>query len=322
MNEISRKMGEVADRPRFRHKLNLQMFAEEGEPYPNLEDSTEFRDDAKDFNAKADKFMADRTPKETPLETKTEIEPVKAEEVVKPEVVDPDKPKQDSETNKAFQEMRKAREDAERMAKENADRASRADALIAQQWGHMGITTVEQYDAALRAEREAENAQRYNEAGLTPEEVEAIRNFPLVQQKLVQQQVEQTEVQRVATWSKLYAAYPELVESSQAFSTGGMPEWYTAEMQEEIASGASPLAAYRNAHFDTILQKTVGSTKEVAKQEALNSINSKNHLKPNGTENADVEHVEIDDETMRAYRSLNKGKTDAQIRAWHKKNAM
>lgn len=322
MNQISRKTGEVADRP-YLLRLNLQTFAEEGEGYPSLEDSSEFRDDAKEFNSKLDKFTSERAPKEeTPAATEPENEPAKAEEVVKPEVVDPEKPKQDSETNKAFQEMRKAREEAERVAKEHADKIKRADEFVAQNWGHLGITTVEQYEVALKAEREAENNQRYNDAGLTPEEIEAIQNYPATKQQIAQQQTAQTEAERQTSWGKLYAAYPDLAESSQAFEAGGKPEWFTPEMEAEIARGASPLAAYRNAHFETILQKTVGNTKEVAKQEALNSLNSKNHLKPNGTENADVDHVEIDEETMRMYRSLNKGKSDAEIRKWHKKHAL
>lgn len=323
MNEISSKTGKVAV---FPLKMNLQLFAGE-ETYPSLEESSEFRDDAHEFNAKMDKYVADRNAKsethtETPVEPKQENEPVQVEEVVKPEVVDPEKPKQDSETNKAFQEMRKAREEAERIAREADERAKRADALIAEQYGHMGITTVEQYEAALRREQEAKDAERYNEAGLTPEEVEAIRNYNALKQQVAQQTVARTQEERTTQWNALYTAYPELVESSQAFNAGGRPDWYTPEMEAEIARGASPLAAYRNAHFETILQKTVGQTKEVAKQEALNSLNSKNHMKPNGSDGADVEHVEIDEQTMRMYRALNKGKSDAEIRKWHKKHAM
>lgn len=327
MNEISRKMDEVADRPQFRHKLNLQMFAEEAEPYPSLEDSPEFRDDAREFNAKMDKFVADRAPKEeakteTPTEPKQENEPVQVDEVVKPEVVEPEKPKQDSETNKAFQEMRKAREEAERIAKETADRLKRADDLIAKQYGHMGIYTVEQYETAVKAEQEAEANRRYEEAGLTPEEIAKLKRADELEQTLKAEQEQRQIEERNTSWARLYDAYPDLVESSMVFKDGGRPDWYTPEMEAEISRGASPLAAYRSAHFEAILAKKLGETKEIAKQEALNSINSKDHMKPNGAAGSDVEHVEIDEQTMRMYRALNKGKSDAEIRKWHKKNAM
>jgi hypothetical protein len=324
MDQISRKTAEVAALP---WKLNLQFFAEEGE-YPSLEESPEFRDDAREFNAKMDKFVQERTkePAQEPEkpETKPDNEPAKAtEQAEPPEVAVPDqKPKQDSETNKAFQEMRKAREEAERLAKESEERAKRADALIAKQYGHMGITTVEQYESALQAEQEAETMKRYEEAGLTPEEIEKLKKFDQLQQETEQQKQVREQQENVSRWKQLYDAYPELYETAPLFNEGKEPEWYSAEMKAEIARGASPLAAYRNAHFETILQKRLASTKEEARQDALDKLNSKSHLAPNAVTGGDVEHVEIDEETMRMYRALNKGKTDAQIRAWHKKHAM
>jgi hypothetical protein len=315
MDQISSKTGKVAE---FPLKLNLQLFAEE-EGYPSLEDSSEFNDDAREFNAKMDKYVEERTPK---VETQAETETVEAEEVVKPEVVDPEKPKQDPETNKAFQEMRKAKEEAERKAAETEVKAKKADELIAQQYGHMGIYTVDQYEAALKADQEAKNAERYEESGLTSEEIEAIRNYRQVKEQLEQQVNVTVQEEKAAQWNSLYATYPELKDTAELFKQGAAPEWYTPEMAAEIARGASPIAAYRNAHFETIMQKTLGNTKEVAKQEALDQLNSKDHLAPNAATGGDVDHVDIDPETMRMYRSLNKGKSDAQIRAWHKKHAM
>lgn len=323
MNQISRKTAEVAD---LLLKLDLQLFAEEDDGTPNLEDSPEFKDDAKEFNAKMDKYTESRESKATPAEQPKDNEPAPAsKEAVTPEVAVPeDKPKQDSETNKAFQEMRRKADEAERRAAEVEARAKKADELIAQQWGKShGIYTVEQYEQRLQQEREAEDNERYQAAGLTPEEIEKIRKYDELQQETETQRVTRQQEEHNRSWSDLYAAYPELVESAnEKFTKGEDTEWYNDAMKAEIARGASPLAAYRNAHFETILQTAMKSTKEVAKQEALNSLNSKNHIKPNGSESGDVEHVEIDDETMRMYRSLNKGKTDAQIRAFHKKNAM
>lgn len=333
MEHISRKMDDVAARPL---KLNLQFFAEE-EGYPNLEDSAEFKEDAREFNAKMDKYVQERESKtaktetETPpAESKPENEPVKAEgEAEKPEVAVPEpKPKQDSETNKAFQEMRKKAEEAERAAKEAEDRIKRADALIAEQYGHMGIYTVEQYERAVRAEKEADDLKRYREAGLTQEEIDKLRKADEMERQMREQeetskaqQEERAKQEHTQRWKQLYDVYPDLVESAKAFAEGGEPEWFNDEMKAEIARGASPLAAYRNAHFETILQKTLGSAKEQAKQEALDKLNSKDHLAPNAQTGGDVDHVEIDEQTMRMYRALNKGKSDAEIRKWHKKYA-
>lgn len=312
MDEISRKTGNVAAYPL---KLDLQLFAEE-EAAPNLEDSPEFAADAREFNAKMDKFMESRT-----QETETKTDPEKVDTVEKPEVVEPEKPKQDSETNKAFQDMRKQLEAEKTRAAEIEARAKKADELIAQQYGDRGIFTVEQYEMALQREREIADNERFEQAGLTPDEVRKLREYDELQQRIQGDQAKQSQQQINTAWSQLYSAYPDLVDSSKAFDDGGMPEWFTPEMKAEIDRGASPLAAYRNAHFDKLLNGRLQNEREAAKQEALDKMNSKEHLAPNATTGGEVDHVEIDAETMRMYRSLNKGKTDAQIRAWHKKYA-
>lgn len=321
MDEISRKMANVADLPL---KLDLQYFADDFDGAPNLEDTPEFRDDAREFNLKMESMTKSRESVKETVETQVENEPVKdTEKAVTPEVAAPDdKPKQDSETNKAFQEMRQKLEAAEKLRLEVEAKAKKADDLIAQQWGKShGIYTVEQYEQRLQQEREQEENQRYEEAGLRPDEIEKIRKYDEMTSMLRNQEEARTREAHLNSWADLYKVYPELSETAKVFAEGKEPEWYNAEMKAEIARGASPTAAYRNAHFETILQNAMKGTREVAKQEALNSLNSKDHMKPNASTGGDVDHVEIDDETMRMYRALNKGKTDAQIRAWHKKNS-
>lgn len=316
MDQISRKTGNVAAYPL---KLDLQLFAEE-EAAPNLEDSPEFAADAREFNAKMDKFMESRT-----QEPEMKTEPDKVDTVEKPEVVEPEKPKQDSETNKAFQEMRKQLEAEKQRAADLEAKAQqdkqRADALIAQQFGDRGIFTVEQYELAVAREREIADNERFEQAGLTPDEVRKLREFDELQNRIQGDKVSQSQQQVQSAWNQLYSAYPDLVDTSKAFDAGGVPDWFTPEMKAEIDRGASPLAAYRHAHFDKLLNGKLQNEREAAKQEALDKLNSKEHLAPNATTGGEVDHVEIDEETMRAYRALNKGKTDAQIRAWHKKYA-
>lgn len=315
MIEISSKNGKVAE---SRYKLNLQLFAGDT---PDLEDSPEYAEDMLEFDRKMESYMQDRSPKEEASADEPATETVEdSEPTVTPEVVTPEKPKQDSETNKAFQEMRKAREDAERKLKETEDRAKKADELIAQQYGEShGIYTVEQYENRLNQEREQEQRQRYEDAGLTPEEVQALKEHPALKEQR-QAELEQRQKQDFAAgWQKLYASYPEVEEAIKKFNAGEPQNVFNDEMRAEIERGASPIAAYRSAHFDTILQRQTQGMKETAKQEALNSLNSKNHLKPSGDGSADVDSVEIDPEQMAMYRRLT-GKTDADIRKWHKKN--
>ena len=320
MENISRKMEEVADLP-SRYPMNLQLFA--GDGTPSLEDSPEYQDDMNEFNSKMNRYMEDRTPKETATEEPTTDPVTESTEAVTPEVAEPeDKPKQDSETNKAFQEMRQKLKEAEAARAEIEARAKKADELIAQQYGAShGIYTVEQYEQRLQQEQEEANRTRYEEAGLTPEEIQMLKDYPqLKQETLAEKQIRQ-EQEVIQGWAKLYEAYPEFKEAMASDDKETINRLFNDEMRAEIERGASPLAAYRNAHFETILSSKLQNVQEAAKQEALDKLNSKEHLAPNASTGGEVDHVEIDEETMRAYRALNKGKTDAQIRAWHKKHA-
>jgi hypothetical protein len=327
MEQISRKIGEVAVLPKFRLPLNLQLFAEDDAP--NLEDSPEFKEDSREYekmNAKIDKFNSDRAPKETvkepaKVEVVIEKELVKVEEEAgNKEVATPtDKPKQDTETNKAFQEMRQKLESAEKEKAEVLAKAQKADAMIKAQFGAQGITTVEQYEQWLKqGEEEADNT-RYKEAGLTEAEIEKIRKFDEIQAKAESSQKEQTQQAYLSQWESLYKAYPDIVADAESFREGKDPSFYTEEMKDEIARGASPLAAYRNAHFETILANATKTVKETATQDAVDRLSSKNHIKGNAQAAGDIEHFEVDADQMRIYRGLMKGKTDAQIRAFAKK---
>lgn len=313
MDEISRKTGNVAD---FPLKMDLQLFAEDEEgDYPNLDDQPESKEDMREYekmNAKMDKFTADREPKEPVKETK-ETEPVKepvkavTEEVATPE----QKPKQDKETNDAFQEMRKKTELLEAKAK-------KADALIAEQFGSQGITTVEQYETWIKQGEVEAETKRLTDAGLQPEEIEKLRKYDEIVASTKVEQETKTKEAWDASWNTLYAAYPDIVEDSKAFVEGKDPLFFNAAMKAELARGASPLAAYRNAHFETILANATKSIKEVTKQETLNQLNSKDHIKANGNASGEIEHIEIDPVQMAMYRKMVPGKSDADIRKFAK----
>jgi hypothetical protein len=322
---ISSKMGEVADLPR-RLTLNLQHFA--GDGTPDLEDSPDYAEDMNEFDQKMSKYMSTQKQEEPATPTETTETPstdpeTDSKQAATPDVADPvEKPKQDSDTNKAFQEMRKQLEAEKARAAEIEAKAKKADELIAQQYGEShGIYTVEQYEQQLQREKENADRQRYEEAGLTPEEIQMLKEYPQLKQETMEQKQLRLEQEQVDGWKKLYDTYPEFKAAVSSENPEELQRLFNEDMKAEIARGASPLAAYRNAHFEMIMKSQLQNVQEIAKQEALDKLNSKEHLAPNASTGGEVDHVEIDEETMRAYRALNKGKTDAQIRAWHKKHA-
>lgn len=326
MNQISRKTEEVADLPKFRLPLNLQLFAGDDDGTPNLEDSDDFKSDAREYeqmNAKIEKFTADRTPKEPAKETETKLEkePAKAEEEAgTKEVATPnEKPKQDKETNDAFQEMRKKLEASEKEKSDVLAKAAKADALIKAQFGNQGINTVEQYEQWIKDGEIQAETDRYTEAGLTAEEIDKIRNYDTLKAEVTSRTVAEIQQESANQWGALYKLYPEVEADITKFNNGEAQSTYNAEMQAEIARGASPLAAYRNVHFESILANATKTVKETATQDAVDRLSSKNHIKGNASAAGDIEHFEIDPDQMKIYRGLMKGKTDAQIRAFAKK---
>lgn len=317
MENISRKSVDVAD---LRYKVNLQLFADgEGEPYPELENDPEYKKDAQEYSkmdAKLDKFTEERTQK---AEVKMEDEPVEEVKAVTEEVATPEKPKQDSETNKAFQDMRKQLEAEQAKAK-------KADALISAQFGDRGIHTVEQYDQWIKEGEEEAELERLTTAGLTPEEIQKLKDYDRLLAETSQDS--QTKYQQTvkSQWDEVFNAFPDLDKRDIQFNGTQVtfvgdkpPEWLTSDMISRLESGYNPIDAYRNAHYDTILANATKTIKETAAQDALDKLNSKDHLAPNASTGGEVDHVEIDPAQMAMYRKLT-GKSDAEIRKFHKKS--
>jgi hypothetical protein len=109
---------------------------------------------------------------------------------------------------------------------------------------------------------------------------EYAENNPLIQQaraamqeKQQQEQIRQQqslEQQRNSSWVTLYETFPDIVESSKAFTDGGRPDWYTNEMESMVNQGYKPLDAYRLAHMDKIQTQSKKATEQkVIKQQML-----------------------------------------------------
>lgn len=283
----SRKNGEVAV---LRWTLNLQMFAEGAEPAEPSEPAYVEPDEPDDIVWEP--FESDK-PKVEP-EVKTE-----PPEVVSPE---PEKPKQDHETNKAFQEMRKAREEAER-------RAKAADEVIAKEFGHLGITSLEQYEQYLRDEPKR---KEYAEKGIDYDEVRKIAseiaeeraaNHPDV----IRAKQDAARMEVNSDIRELKTAYPDLdvsevdkldsVELRTMLSK--LPNW--DQMEQRVNRGYSLKDAYELANRETIEQKRI----EAAAQAERNKINGKAHMKPTGSvETGDVLIVPPD--VLSQYRQIFK----------------
>lgn len=123
--------------------------------------------------------------------------------------------------------------------------------------------------------------QEFEDNGMDADKAIAyVDNHPLVkkalaeleksEQRNMQEQQERARQENIGRWNELYQAFPELVESSQAFNSGDRPEWYTAEMESMINRGYAPKDAYTLLNMDKIqTQSKKQMEQKVIKQQQL-----------------------------------------------------
>lgn len=307
--KISRNREEVADLPRFRLPLNLQLFAGEDDGVIDLETEEEPDDDESESV-------------DVRGEQEDEPEELEVEKVEEKEVKKPEKEKQDKATNDAFQEMRKKAEAAEKRAadletkrkrdievarKYGAEYGVYSDDDVASKYGTShGITTVEQFEQQLEKER-------LQKSGLPDELITELQESRKERQERKEReqldQKEKLDKLLVDSYTELTTAYPDLVKS---------PEDISPDVWKAFNAGNSGLTlteVFRAKNHDAIISKTAAASK----QRTLNNINSKKHLSTEGDGGAEnsADDVTIDSETMDYYKGM--GMTKAQATKHHKK---
>jgi len=311
--QISRKIEEVADLPKFRLPLNLQLFADD-EELIDLETDDQGTAEQEDDNYEATDVRGKQ-------ETDEDVETIVDEEKEEQETKKVDKEKQSKETNDAFQEMRKKTEAAELrasqaeakrirdldIAKKHGKDGIYSDEDVANKFGAShGITTVEQYEQAIEKEK-------YVESGLPPELVdELLESRRERQERKQKEQVEQSQKHEkllVDNFADLQKEYPDLVKS---------PGDVSPEVWAIFNNGSNPamtlIKAFKAENFDLITSKVRASEK----QRTLNALNSKKHLSTEGDGGSEQsDDVNIDSETMEYYKGM--GMTKAQATKHHKK---
>lgn len=206
----------------------------------------------------------------------------------------PAEQKQDPELNAKFAEMRRKVEAAER----DAARAKKADALVAKQWGHMGITTVEQLERQLEKEAREAEEERWRDRGIEPDEIQKLIDDKLANHPTVvsarQREQEAYRTTQIDKLNKTHGLDIKTVEDIQALPNA-------EAMIQKIVAGYEWDEAYLVTHQEHIAQNLANR----AKQSALNNQQSKAHLKSTKG-GSDVDTFTPDPEVMANYRSMFK----------------
>jgi hypothetical protein len=261
-------------KPKYRFPLNLQLFAEEGQEQT--------------VDAGTGEVAAPQEEIEVNNEVEnTDGEPVDANAASESGAEVVDQPKQSPEMNRAFAELRRQKEAAERKMKE-------IDDWVRQTYGHMGINTWEEYQQALREEQKR---REYEEKGIDYDEMkkivkEELENHPTViaarqaeRQMMLERQFQEFQQAfpdaNVKTWDDLFA----------------LPKY--EQMHQKIMHGYTIADAYLVTHADEIRQKSLAA----ARQAALNSVNGKSHIQ--STEGSgDVDNFQMPAEVLAEYRRM------------------
>ncbi len=224
-------------------------------------------------------------------------------------IVDQRTSKQSPEVDAAFARARRAEEELQKR-----------DSWVAQQYGHMGIHTWDQYvqsvqQAEIERQQQAEfqaqeqlnrtiaelEAQGYNSQEIwkimnaNPEVQQLRQTVQQMQQFIAQQQQMQKQSQISQALkdghARLREEYGDMVPDIDKMDADTMTRFYRGYPLEE---------AWILSNKDKLIDRA----KKVAGQKVLNSVNSKQHLKTEGG-GEEVDATTIPPDVLRMYRNMN-----------------
>jgi hypothetical protein len=182
------------------------------------------------------------------------------------------------------------------------------------------ITSMAEFDEWNKQFQEAKLQRELKSGKLTQEGLaSAIGAHPVVQQaaELVRQQEQQkAEQEKEADRARIQDEIRQIGQLDSSITSAAdllkMPK--AKEFYDYVGKGYSFLDAYRLANFEELSARTA----EAARQQALNSARSKEHLTPTGNPRGDGA-VSVPQNVMRAFRQFNPNATEAQIQAYYNK---
>lgn len=179
----------------------------------------------------------------------------------------------------------------------------KANKLIEQLYGEQyGIRTVDDLERAVQQQQQQQVQQQIQQVGIDPNVInQLIENHPVIQQAK-----QLAEDQRLlSNWNALKDEFGDLVKS---------PSDLPPEVWDLYDKGWDLTDAFIKVKRKDIIEHT----KAVAKQQTLNNMNSKQHLKTEGDGASDNDNtVNIPSETLQMYIDMGMTKKEA-VAHWKK----
>lgn len=269
--------------------LDLQFFAEgEGEASVNSQEAAA---------PETDTTNVDSTPE-------TETDSV-TEEVAEPQT-------QSAETNRAFADMRRKMEAAERKAAE-------LDNLFASQFGQYSnpetgqpIKSAQDYLNAMAAQERAKAKEELRANNIDPNLIDnLIANSPIVKQA----EAATAELNQFRIRQQMNEDLHKILAIDNSFDS--VEALMQSPIMNDVVSfieshpGIRADEAYKIVNYD----RAKSSSGEAAKQAAINSIKGKNHLATGAAVNVDESAEDIPASQLEMYKEAFPGKTIKEIKA-------
>ncbi|HEY5563854.1 MAG TPA: hypothetical protein VIK72_19230 [Clostridiaceae bacterium] len=313
--------------------MNLQLFADTGveesettEPIENNVDEENLFNGVRN-NDVPDWLRDDVEEKEEKVEElEDEVEEVVEDEVEELEET-PDEIKQSDKTNAAFAELRRQKKEFQKLKQENDEWAVR-------NFGDVGVKDFDSYRKMMDTQIMDNKVKELEEKGYDVKAIQdAISLDPnyaamLAAAKFITKGAEIAEPKEViepkeeikekpiddekllVEYTALEKAFPDLITK---------PEDISNEVWAKYEKGYELMDAFKLVNEGKIKEKITKKAKEIARQETLNKLNSKKHLKTEKESNSSASNdTFIDAETMSTYKSM--GFTEKQAMAFVKAN--
>jgi hypothetical protein len=217
--------------------------------------------------------------------------------------VEEEKPFKNDPQNKAFAELRRRAEEAEKRAKS-------ADEWVESQYGKShNLHTWQDYQNALAQQEQEQLRVQVEEAGVDPEILnQYINNNPVIKQanQIMQQQQQEALMRQLN--DQVEEVSREFPESNIKTVQDYMAQPNYPQMLQLVQRGYTLADAYEKVNRTELRKKAA----ESAKQATLNNVNSKGHLKsPQGS--TDIDITSVPQETLKLYKQWFPKMSDSDI---------
>lgn len=271
-------------------KMNLQLFSDSFDD-SGVEDNTdvEVADDNQDEDVEVDESLEDKGETEE-------------------EVADLPDTKQSKDQDRAFADLRRRAEQAERELQTR-------EQWVKQMFAQYGVQNWQDYQSKMEQQVKAQREKQLQDAGVDPRVIEnIIKNDPELVQLKQQNQILQQQMKEQTENTRMVSEFNELVkEFGKDFPELSDPTNIPKEVWDRYNKGYSMVDAFYVTQRGKIMENQAAKTK----QSTLNKINSKQHLKTEGAGESEGEDINIPKEVMDMYKEMGFDKKQAQ--AYHKR---